>query len=107
LSLFLAHAPRLTHHDAGIMSFLFAKNGIHKIIILMKTKERRLSIRYKLTSRDIGDDAFVHGNKSIRNFHPYRNATCLGLLVVLTCPAAWGQIGWWARTETSAMAMGA
>src|ERR1700730_8500218 len=23
-----------------------------------------------------------------------RNAACLGFLVVLTCPAAWGQIGW-------------
>jgi len=47
------------------------------------------------------------GNKNVRDLHPYGNATCLGLLAVLTCPAAWGQIGCWARTETSAMATGA
>ena len=37
----------------------------------------------------------------------YTNAPCLGVPVMLTCPAAWGQIGWRARTETSATATGA
>jgi hypothetical protein len=46
------------------------------------------------------------GVKNVPNFQRYMNAACLGLLVVLTCPAAWGQIGWAARTETSAMATG-
>ncbi len=39
--------------------------------------------------------------------HESRLTACLAVPAVLTCPAAWGQIGWWARNETSAMATGA
>ena len=43
-----ATGPHLTNHDSRIgPPFLFHTNEIHKIIILMKTKEKRLSIRYK------------------------------------------------------------
>jgi hypothetical protein len=45
--------------------------------------------------------------KKVDNFRANRNAACLGVLVVLTCPAAWGQIGWLAGSETSAMVTGA
>jgi seryl-tRNA synthetase len=44
-------APHLTNHHSPIATFLFDTNGIHRIIILMKTKEKRLSIRYKFALR--------------------------------------------------------
>jgi len=42
-----APAPHLDNHDSRIAPFLFDTNGIHKIIVLMKTREKRLSVRYK------------------------------------------------------------
>jgi hypothetical protein len=92
-------APRLTHHSPLITHhrstpFLFATNKPHKIIILMrallKTKEKRFSIQYKFASRDIANLALVPGRKNVPHFQRARNATCLAVLVVLSCPAASG-----------------
>ena len=50
----LPRAPHRTNHDPRIAPFLFDTNGIHEIIGMMKTKEKRLSIRYKFAFRATG-----------------------------------------------------
>jgi hypothetical protein len=46
-----------THRS--LTSFLFATNGIHKIIVPMKTKDKPRSIRYKFALRGIGLPGFA------------------------------------------------
>ncbi len=55
----------------------------------------------------IADVSLLPGSGISLASSPRTNAACLGVRVVLTCPAAWGQIGWWARNAASAMATGA
>jgi hypothetical protein len=97
-----APAPHLTHHSSPITHhcltpFLFGTNKAHKIIILMsallKTKEKQYSIPYKFAPREIRNVFLLAWVQNVRNFRCYSNAACLAVLVVLTCPAAWGQIG--------------
>jgi len=106
-----APPPHRTNHRSRIAPLLFDTNKAHKIIIplsaLLKTNEKQFSIRYKFTSRDVGNLALLPGSRNVPQFQRNANAACLALLVVLTCPAAWSQIGWSARTETSATATGA
>jgi hypothetical protein len=102
---FSAPAPRLKIHNRRSESFLFDTNKAHKIIIVMrapmKTKEKQFSIRYKFASRDIGNVAPVTGTKNVPHFHRLRNAACLGVLGVLSCPAASGP-NWFAWLGTGA-----
>ena len=56
---FFSPAPLLTHRSSPITHhrltlFLFDTNGTRKIVALMKTKEKRLSIRYKFSLRASG-----------------------------------------------------
>ena len=104
---------------------------------LLKTKEKQFSIRYKFAVGSIGNLACaprfcigalrnqsnqtksaqaglpmlpvprVAEHESRFTSHESRLTACLAVPAVLTCPAAWGQIGWSARNETSAMATGA
>jgi hypothetical protein len=92
-------APHLTHHSSpityhGLSSFLFDTNKPHKIIILvralLKTKEKQFSIPFKFASRHIADLDLVPGRKNAPHFQRARNAACLAVLVVLSCPAASG-----------------
>ena len=92
-------APRLPHHSSPITHhrvtpFLFNTNKAHKITILMrallKTKEKQFSIPYKFASRDIANLDLVPGRKNAPHFQRARNAACLAVLVVLSCPAASG-----------------
>jgi hypothetical protein len=112
----LASPPRLTNHDSRIASFLFDTNKTPKISILvgtlMKTNEKRFSIRYKFASRCFGLPAAECNVAQLPRLKTSltsrdRNAACLGFVVVLTCPAAWGQIGLLAWTEASTTATGA
>jgi hypothetical protein len=86
------HSPLIAHHRST--PFLFDTNKPRKIIIplsaLLKTKEKRFSIQYKFASRDIANLALVPGRKNVPHFHRVRNAACLAVLVVLSCPAASG-----------------
>ena len=91
----LAPAPHLTNHDSRKTApFLFNTNKPHKIIILLisplKTKEKRLSIPYKFPSRHITNLALVPGRKNVPHLQRARNATCLAVPAVLSCPAASG-----------------
>jgi len=91
----LAPAPHLTNHDSRKTApFLFNTNKAHKIIILMKalmkTKEKRFSIPYKFPSRHITNLALVPGRKNVPHLQRARNATCLAVPAVLSCPAASG-----------------
>jgi hypothetical protein len=116
-SAIFAPAPHLTHHSSRITPprltpFLISTNKPHRIIIPLraplKTKEKQFSIPYKFGPRKIRSVSLVARARNARNLRAYsRNAACLALLVVLTCPAARNQIGWSARTATSAMATGA
>jgi hypothetical protein len=92
-------APRLTYHSPlnthdCPTPFLFNTNKAHKIIILvralLKTKEKQFSIPYKFASRHIADLDLVPGRKNAPHFQRARNAACLAVLVVLSCPAASG-----------------
>jgi hypothetical protein len=89
-----APVPRLSNHDSRIASFLFDTNKARKIIILMrtlmKTKEKRFSIPYKFASRAIANLALAPGRKNVPHLQRARNAACLAVLVVLSCPAASG-----------------
>jgi hypothetical protein len=89
-----APVPRLSNHDLRIAPFLFDTNKAHKIIILMralmKTKEKRFSIPYKFATRDIANLALVPGRKNAPHFQRDTNAACLGVPVMLSCPAASG-----------------
>jgi len=89
-----APAPHLADHGSRIEPFLFDTNKPHKITILvsalMKTKEKQFSIRYKFAPREVRSVSHVAGMKSVGNFRGYRNAACLAVPVVLTCPAASG-----------------
>ena len=72
-------APLLTHHLSlltrdFLTSFLFATNGIHKILALMKTKEKQLSIRYKFGIRGIALRRLTTPAISNRNTPEFRNA---------------------------------
>ena len=102
----LAPAPLSTHHLSLIThhcftQFRFATNRIRKIVALMKTKEKPRSIRYKFPSCAIGVPAAatqcrpVPGTRNFLCFRRNRIAACLGVLAVLTCPAASGPI-WFA-----------
>ena len=91
----LAPAPHLTNHDSRKTApFQFNTNKPHKIIILLisplKTKEKRFSIPYKFPARDITNLARVPGRKNVPHLQRARNAACLAVLVVLSCPAASG-----------------
>jgi hypothetical protein len=91
----LAPAPHLTNHDSRKTApFLFNTNKAHKIIILMKaplkTKEKRFSIPYKFPSRHITNLALVPGRKNVPHLQRARNAACLAVPAVLSCPAASG-----------------
>jgi hypothetical protein len=91
----LAPAPHLTNHDSRKTApFLFNTNKAHKIIILLitplKTKEKRFSIPYKFPSRHITNLALVPGRKNVPHLQRARNATCLAVPAVLSCPAASG-----------------
>jgi hypothetical protein len=46
------HLSLITHD--WVTSLLFDTNGIHKIVVLLKTKEKRLSIRYRFALRAAG-----------------------------------------------------
>src|SRR5271154_1832163 len=102
----LAPAPLSTHHLSLIThhcftQFRFATNRIRKIVALMKTKEKPRSIRCKFPSCAIGVPAAatqcrpVPGTRNFPCFRRNRIAACLGVLAVLTCPAASGPI-WFA-----------
>ena len=86
---FTPHQSLFTNH-----AFLFDTNNANKIIILvralMKTKEKQFSIPYKFASRDIANLDLVSGRKNAPHFQRARNAACLAVLVVLSCPAASG-----------------
>ena len=43
-------ALQFADKDFRMTPFLFATNGIRKIVVLMKTKEKRVSIRYKFSN---------------------------------------------------------
>ena len=90
----LAPAPHATNRSPRSESFLFNTNKAHKIIILMKallkTKEKRFSIPYKFPSREITNLALVPGPKNVPHFQRARNAACLAVPAVLSCPAASG-----------------
>ena len=91
----LAPAPHLTNHDSRKTApFQFNTNKPHKIIIVLmtplKTKEKRFSIPYKFPARDITNLALVPGRKNVPHLQRARNAACLAVLVVLSCPAASG-----------------
>jgi hypothetical protein len=86
------HSPLIPHHRST--PFLFDTNNANKIIILvralLKTKEKQFSIRYKFASRHIANLDLVPGRKNAPHFRRARNAACLAVLVVLSCPAASG-----------------
>ena len=55
-------APHPTHHSSlttrdSLTQFLFDTNEVHKIVVPMKTKEKRVSIRYKWALGSMGDPA--------------------------------------------------
>jgi hypothetical protein len=107
--LFTRHSSLITSHH--LTPFLFDTNKPHKIIILviilMKTKEKQFSIRYKLASHDISLPAAGSQSRpgpkaeSAPHLPRPRNAPCLGLQVVLSCPAASGP-NWFAWLGTGA-----
>jgi hypothetical protein len=86
------HSPLITHHRST--AFLFDTNKARKIIILvralLKTKEKQFSIQYKFASRDNASLALVRERKNVPHLQRARNAACLAVLVVLSCPAASG-----------------
>jgi hypothetical protein len=90
------HGSRFTPHQSLFTNhaFLFDTNNANKIIILvralLKTKEKQFSIRYKFASRHIANLDLVPGRKNAPHFRRARNAACLAVLVVLSCPAASG-----------------
>jgi hypothetical protein len=111
-------APLLTDRSSltthrRLTQFLIATNETDKIVVLMKRKEKQLSIRYKFASRGLGLPAAagapaaarqyrpIPKTKSVPHLHSNRNAPCLAVPVVLTCPAASGPI-WFARLGTGA-----
>ena len=101
------HASRFTNHRSLLTNheFLFDTNKPRKITILLsaplKTKEKQFSIRYKFASRHIADLDLAPGRKNAPHFQRARNAACLAVLVVLSCPAASGP-NWFARFGTGA-----
>jgi len=136
ISSFFAVSPSASHPTNCHRDFLTATDRIQKIGNPVKTEEKQFSNRNMKTHRGTGnlacapcsalefrsDNTIQHQRAQARLPVPLvvrvttyqspittqsTNAACLGLLVVLTCPAAWGQIGWSARAETSAMATGA
>jgi hypothetical protein len=102
----------LTTHRR-LTQFLIATNETHNISALMKTKEKQPSIRYKFASCGLGFPAAAGASAAARQYRPIpktknvphlhsnRNAPCLAVPVVLTCPAASGPI-WFARLGTGA-----